>query len=214
MKLPAHSLARLLLIVLSALLSACASTRFSSEAPTSPGQPGQKLLVMVSTADDTLRRITENQLLADILPADNASAAHRLGIDGQPADPATRERMSAAGFDRVLLLRIAGIEKRTIQYPPTPYFYGDPWMWGWPHAWRPFHPFGYAPLMPPDASQPRLVEALAVSVESQLLSLPDGVLLWRGLSHTLTEGSSTQALEDIAATVIRRLGERNWLHRK
>ena len=121
--------------------------------------------------------------------------------------------MSADGFDRVLLLRIAGIEKRTIQYPPTPYFYGDPWMWGWPmHGDR--FTLRLRPAHAPDASQPRLVEALAVSVESQLLSLPDGVLLWRGLSHTLTEGSSTQALEDIAATVIRRLGERNWLHRK
>lgn len=214
MKMRAHTFGRLLLIALSALLSACASTRFSSEAPTSPGQPGQKLLVMVSTTDDILRRITENQLVADIAPANNASAAHRLGIDGQPADTTARERMSAAGFDRVLLLRIASIEKRNIQYPPTPYFYGDPWMWGWPHAWRPFHPFGYAPLMPFDAPPPRIVEALAVSVESQLVSLPDGALLWRGLSHTLTEGTAAQALEDVAATVIRTLGDRNWLQPK
>ena len=131
MKLPAPSLARLLLIVLSALLSACASTRFSSEAPTSPGQPGPKLLVMVSTADDTLRRITENQLLADILPADNASAAHRLGIDGQPADPATRERMLPTALTGSCYYASPASRNAPSSIRP-PLFLRRPWMWGWP----------------------------------------------------------------------------------
>lgn len=204
---------RLLLIVLSALLSACATTRFSSEAPTTQGQPGGKLLAMVSATDENLRRMTENQIVADIAPGNHASTAHQQGIDAEPADATVRARISNAGFDRILLLRIASVEKRLVRYPATPYGYGDPWMWGWPPGWRHL-PFGHATLIPFDAEPPRIVEALAVSVESQLLNVRDGTILWRGLSHTMTEGSTAQALEDIAGTVTRRLTERNWLLRK
>lgn len=201
---------RLALIILSALLSACASTRFSSEAPTTPGWPGEKLLVMVSATDTNLRMTTENQAVADIAPANHASPAHRQGIDGQPTEAAVRARISRDGFDRILLLRIAGVEKRLVRYPAIPYGYGDPWMWGWPPGWRP-SPFWHAPLTPFDATPPRIVEALAVSVESQLINASDGTILWRALSHTLTEGTTAQALEDIARTVTGTLARRNWL---
>ena len=206
----AQTFGRLLLILVTALLSACATTRFSSEAPTSLGQPGQRLLLMVSATDANLGLVTENQLLADISPLNHASTAHQLGIDGQPTDAAVRVRIAKAGFDRVLILRVAGIEKRRVEYPATPYGYGDPWMWGWPPGWRSF-PFGPLPYIPFDSAPPRIVEELAVSVETQLIAMPSGEILWRGLSHTLTDGTAAQALEEASASVVKKLGDRHWL---
>lgn len=201
----------LLLLLLPLVLGACASTRFSSDTPSGPGLPGEQLLVMVSAQDENLRRMSENQILANLTPANRARTAHSLGIDAGITETALRQRIRNAGFDRVLLLRIAAIEKRTVHYPATPYDYGDPLMWGWPAGWHPRFPYGYAPFAPLSAPPPRIVEELAVSVESQLIALPDGTPLWRGLSHTMTAGTAAQALEDVAKTVVQTLTERHWL---
>ena len=132
-------------------------------------------------------------------PPTSASAAHGLGVDQPACRPATRERMSADGSIRSLLLRIAGIEKRTIQYPPTPISTGDPWMWAGPmHGDR--SPLGCALLMPLDASQPRLVEVLAVSVEASSSACPMACSCGEASATPSPKAARRRPLEDIAAT--------------
>ena len=172
------------------------STRFSRRGPTSPGlaRAAGHGFPPRTTPSDALPKT--RPLPTSCLPTMPAPPI-RLGIDllacrGRPASV----RLPPVSTGSCCCASPAS--KRTIQYPPTPISRMATLDVGLAPCMATVH-LRLRPLMPLDVSRsPASSKCLAVSVRSQLLSLPDGVLLARPQPPSLK--AARRRPEDIAAT--------------
>lgn len=190
---------RLLTILLVLGLAACSSTRLTDSwvDPTLQSAPHfKKLMAAVLSADQALRRSTEDALVAELKGAPAVpSYALMPAWEGGRLD-SVRARLEQAGIDGVVALRLAGVDKEQTWVPGTYPGFGGYWRYGYSAAYNP----GY------------LRTDTIVRVEISVYSVPEDKLIYAARSRTFDPGSSTDTVKEIVESVAADLKKRGLLH--
>ena len=161
--------------------------------------PVSKVVVIGLTRDVATRRVAEDALSAEIRKnGGRAEPSYTLFPGDLPKDPAPiKEKVSAAGFDGAVIVRVAGVTKEQAWDYVTvaPGYYATTWSyWGYwyPYAWDPFY----------------LREDTTVRIETVVYSV-SGMLIWSGLSESVNPGSVRSVIRDVAVPVGAEVKKRN-----
>ena len=148
-------------------------------------QSYKKVLVMGLLNDESTRRIAEDKMVAAFK---NVTAVQSYSYL-QPADTekeAVEAKLTKDGFDGVVVMRLADVDKSTSYVPGTSYG-------GW---------YGYR-----YGSPGYYTEDKTFYVETDFYSLPEKKLLWSGTTSSLNPSKVDKALDDIIATLKAKLQE-------
>ena len=142
-----------------------------------------KVLVVGNLKDESTRRITEDKMVAALKTVTGVQSYKYL----QPGDTArgsVENRLKQDGFDGVVVMRLANVDKSTSYVPGTTY---GGWYGGWHGGW--YGTPGY------------YQEDKTFYVETNLYSIDQQKLLWSGTTSSLNPSKLDQTLDDIIATV-------------
>jgi hypothetical protein len=166
-------------------LTACGPTTKITKSWTDPSftpetaQSYKKILVMGLLKDESTRRIAEDKMVAAFK---NVTAVQSYSYL-QPADTlrdAVEDKLKKDGFDGVVIMRLADVDKTTSYVPGTTYG-------GW-YGYRYGSPGYYQ-------------EDKTFYVETNLYSLPSNKLLWSGTTSSLNPDKLDRTVDDIIATL-------------
>jgi hypothetical protein len=142
-------------------------------------QSYKKVLVMGLLKDESTRRIAEDKMVAAFK---NVTAVQSYSYL-QSADTvrsAVEDRLKKDGFDGVVIMRLADVDKSVSYVPGTAYG-------GW---------YGYR-----YASPGYYQEDKTFYVETNFYSLPENKLLWSGTTSSLNPNKLDRTIDDIIATL-------------
>ena len=171
-------------------LAACASTEFTSTWKDPTAQPnelqGKRVAAFVMTPNETLRRSGEDALAAELTRRGlQALPGYRLVSTDQLKDTAQlRQRLTQQGIQAAVIMRVVDTRQEVNYVPGAGPYYGSfdgYWGYGWSAAYDP----GY------------LTTDTVVSVETLVYSVPDGKLLWGGLSDTVDPDKMDKMFKEI-----------------
>ena len=188
-------------------VAGCASTsiRNSWVAPGVQGPLGfQKILVVFMDPAETTRRAGEDALVQRI-GSERAVASHTMFTaqevqNAQQNEAAVRSKVTAAGIDSAVVLRIID-ESQELTYTPGmtyPSYYGGfygYYGYGWGAAYSP----GY------------LSTNTIVSVETNLYRLDGDELVWSGVTETFNPNDVGKMVNEIADAVSDNLSQRGLI---
>jgi hypothetical protein len=166
-------------------LIACGPTTKITKSWTDPSftpaaaQSFNKVLVMGLLKDESTRRIAEDKMVAAFKSVTAVQSYSYL----QPADTirgVVEDRLKKDGFDGVVIMRLADVDKSTSYVPGTSYG-------GW---------YGYR-----YASPGYYQEDKTFYVETNFYSLPANKLLWSGTTSSLNPDKLDRTVDDIIATL-------------
>jgi len=183
------------LLMLVVGLVACASTTIR-ESWRDPGVGRiefKKVLAMAISADATLRRIAEDEMVRQ-MPGVEAVASYTVLTEEDSRDlEQAKAKVTAAGFDGVVTMRLIKSEKRVTQVPGA-YTTSYPRFWGYyGHAWPMVYDPGY------------LRTDTIVQAETKVYSLMDDKLIWAGLSETFNPRDAQALVRGVAQAVAKDL---------
>jgi hypothetical protein len=181
----------LLLLILMVGLVACASTtiRDSWRDPSVGRIEFKKVLAMAITADETLRRVAEDEMVRQ-MPGVQAVASYTLLTEEDYRNlEQAKARVAAAGFDGVVTMRLIKSEQQVTQVPGA-YATAYPQFWGY---------YGYAWPMVYDPGYLRT--DTIVQVETKVYALADDKLIWSGLSETFNPRDAQDLVRGVAEAV-------------
>ena len=138
-----------------------------------------KVLVMGLLKDESTRRIAEDKMVAQFKNVEAVQSYKYL----QPSDSSRKdveEKLKKDGFDGVVIMRLADVDKTTSYVPGTSYG-------GW---------YGYR-----YASPGYYQEDKTFYVETNFYSLTSNKLLWSGTTSSLNPSKFDQTLDEIITTL-------------
>jgi hypothetical protein len=183
------------LALLALTLTACASTviRESWREPTAGRLEFRKVLALVISADGSIRRIAEDELVRQ-MQGTEAVAAYTLLTEEDYQDlEQAKAKVTAAGFDGAVTMRFVSAEKQVTGVPGT---YAAPYtsFWGYyGYAWPVVYEPGY------------LRTDTIVRVETNVYSVTGEKLLWAGISETFNPSDAQTLVRDVAQAVAKEL---------
>ena len=172
-------------------LSACSttSTTFTDtwKDPEAQRLDFKKILTVVITDEDIIRRSAETRLAKNITKAEAVPSYTFLTRDDLKDVERAKAKVLERGFDGAIVLRIVAVDEEQ-QYVSGRYV-ADPSMsfWGyygyyWPRVYEP----GYA------------ISKQVVIVESKIYSVKDEKMVWSGLSRTIQPESVKRLIDELA----------------
>jgi hypothetical protein len=176
------------LVFTSFMLTACGpSTKIEkswSDPSFSAGSTAfHKVLVIGNLKDESTRRITEDKMVAAMKNVTGVQSYTYLNPN-DTARGSVEARLKQDGFDGLVVMRLASVDKSTSYVPGTTY---GGWYGGWSGGW--YGTSGY------------YQEDKTFYVETELYSLTSGKLLWAGTTSSLNPTNLDRTLDDIIATV-------------
>jgi hypothetical protein len=152
-------------------------------------QSFKKILVMGLLKDESTRRIAEDKMVAAFK---NVTAVQSYSYL-QPADTIrneVEERLKKDGFDGVVIMRLADVDKSVSYVPGTGYG-------GW---------YGYRYATPGYYQEDK-----TFYVETNFYSLPETKLLWSGTTSSLNPNKLDRTIDDVIATLKSQLQKQKLL---
>jgi hypothetical protein len=184
------------------VLVAAPKLKSSWRNPDPAASPVSKVVVIGFTSEVATRRAMEDALTAEIRKNGGAAEPSYSLIPGPlPKEPAAmKEKVSAAGFDGAVVVRLAGVTSEQYWDPGyvavVPSYYYSPWSyWGhyYPYAWD----MGY------------MRTQTVVQLEATAYALKGEVLIWSGISESTNPGSVRKLIQEVAVPVGVELKKRN-----
>jgi hypothetical protein len=144
-------------------------------------QSVNKILVMGLLNDESTRRIAEDKMVAAFK---NVTAVQSYSYlqTGDTARSSVEQKLTNDGFDGVVIMRLANVDKSTSYVPGTTYY-------GW---------YGYRYG---GGSPGYYTEDKTYYVETNFYSLPQKKLLWSGTTSSLNPSKLDRTLDDIINTL-------------
>jgi hypothetical protein len=179
----------------------CATTRLTSswKEPTAGKLDFKKVLVLVLSKDESIRRVAEDEVVRQIKSATAVPSYNLFLADDLREGERAKAKVQEEGFDGAVVMRLVDKSQQMTYVPgryPAPYysFYGY-WGYGWGAAWDP----GY-------------VRAdTIVLIETNIYSVKDGKLLWSGLSESFNPTGPAELVQGIVAAVVSDLKKQGML---
>jgi len=145
----------------------------------STAQSFKKVLVMGLLKDESTRRIAEDKMVAAFKNV-TAVPSYSYLQPGDTVRSAVEERLKKDGFDGVVIMRLADVDKSVSYVPGTGYG-------GW---------YGYRYSSPGYYQQDK-----TFYVETNFYSLPETKLLWSGTTSSLNPSKLDRTVDDIIHTL-------------
>ena len=177
-------------LVIATLATGCATTEMTNTwtDPAAKGAAMSRIAVVCLTKDPGLRRMAEDATAGQLAGAQAIPSYQVLGEADLKDRAAVKEKLKAAGFNGVLVMRLAGVSEQVTAMGPYDTFDGY-YDWGVGAAYAP----GY------------LETDTVVHVVSNLYSLDQNKLVWSGTSKTFDPASARQFMTDVGQAVAKSL---------
>lgn len=191
-----------LVVLTGVVLAAGPQLKSSWRNPDPAASPVSKVVVVGFTGEQATRRTMEDALTAEIRRnGSSAEPSYSIVPGNLSEDPsAARAKILAAGFDGVVVVRVAGVDREQSWDPGyvavAPAYYGSAWnYWGhwYPYAWDPGYFRTYTTVR---------IETVAYAVDGENL-------IWSGLSESTNPGSVSKLIKQVAVAVGADLKKRN-----
>jgi len=177
-----------------ALGSCAASTRFTDiwKDPATNTLAFKKVAAVAITADQTMRRVAEEEMVAMIKQKREAVASYTIIDPAMSKDvEASLSKIKEVGCDGVVTMRVVGVDEKTTYvpgsyvsttaYPPPYYSFGGYYGYAMPTVYEP----GYN------------MTNKYVMVETNIYRLSDDKLIWSGRSETVDPQSAGDLVRSI-----------------
>jgi hypothetical protein len=176
-------------LAIATFVMGCASTQMTDTwtDPTAKGAAMSKIAVVCMTKDPGLRRIAEDTTASQMSGAQAIPSYQVLGEADLKDREAVKTKLKAAGFNGVLVMRLASVSEQVdaVPYGTFDGYYG----WAGDAVYGP----GY------------LETDTIVRVVSNLYSLDQNKLVWSGTSETFDPASAKQFMTDVGKAVAKSL---------
>jgi hypothetical protein len=176
-------------IAVVALLVGCATTRVTTawRAPTAKPVAFTRVLAVVATDDQSLRRVGEMEICKRVQPTSCTPSFEIFPTGPRPPVEEAKARVTAAGFDGAIVFRLLGQREQQTYVPPS---YGQPFSGG-------FYGRAY-PMM----TSPGYVRSdTLVKVETTVYDLEADQLVWVGTTETLNPKDVPDLVDGVATAV-------------
>jgi len=175
------------LLTLAALEPGCASTEMTNTwvDPSVQGVPLSKVAVIALSKDPGLRRMAEDAAASQMAKAQAVPSYQVLGDTDLRNRQAVQAKLLAAGFNGVLVMRLAGVTEQSSPVAAPYGTFGGYYDWATGMVYAP----GY---MQTDT---------IVHVISNLYSLPEDKLVWSGTSSTFNPASTRDVMDGVSKAV-------------
>jgi hypothetical protein len=191
------------------LLSACSSTRLSSEWRDTADDGGapQKLAVVAVVKDESISRLVEDEAVHRLPASAHAVAARQLGFTPGADIQALRKELQDLGFDAAVITRLVTVDEQEIYHPPQTYFvdsgptYAPMFSPYYRNFWR-FYPYATSVAVAP-AYQTRETRYI---IETVLYRLPEGKPVWSAVTETLNPTSTLVLINEVVRLVQKQMG--------
>jgi hypothetical protein len=169
----------------------CATTEMTSEwvDPNAKNAALQKVAIICLTADPGLRRMGEDTAATQLQGANAVPSYQVLGDTSLQDREAVKGKLAAAGFDGVLIMRLARISERVTAV-------GDPY-----YTFDGYYGYAGSAVYAPGYLETETV----VHVVSNLYSLQQNKLIWSGTSQTFDPSSAKSFMTDVSKSVAKSL---------
>ena len=185
-----------LCLAAAALASCGTSTRFTDiwKDPATTTLTYEKVAVVAITADQTMRKVAEDEMAAAITKNGKQGVAAYTLIDPSMEKDvdASLAKIKESGCQGVLTMRVVGVDEKTTYvpgsyvsttaYPPSYYSFGGYYGYAMPTVYEP----GYN------------MTSKYVMVETNIYRLSDDKLIWSGRSETVDPASAGDLVRSIA----------------
>jgi hypothetical protein len=180
------------------LLAGCATTKVTTawRAPGAAPFAFTKVLAMVATPEQTLRRVGETEICKRVAPTSCTPSFELFPAGAAPDVAQAKARVRAAGFDGAIVFRLLG-QREQQTYVPPPY---GPSFWG-------FYGRGY-PVM---TSAGYVRSDTLVKVETTVYDLQDDRAIWVGTTETLNPKDAVELVDGVATAVAADMREHGLL---
>jgi hypothetical protein len=157
--------------------------------PAARGAGLTKVAVIAMAKDEGLRRMAEDEVSKQSKTTQLIPSYRVLqGVDLKDRE-AVKTRLRQAGFDGVLVMKLAGVSERLVPVPGGPYGGFDPY-YDWAYG---------------SAYGPAVTTETTVRVVSSLYDLAGEKLIWSGMSKTFDPASARQVVDDVSHEVAKAL---------
>ena len=177
-------------LAVATLAMGCATTEMTSTwtDPSAKGAAMSRIAVIAMTKDPGLRRMAEDSAAAQLAGAQATPSYQVLGDADLKDREGVKAKLKAAGYNGVLVMRLAGVSEQVTAVGPYDTFDGY-----YDYAGGAVYAPGY------------LETDTVVRVISNLYSLPDNKLVWSGTSKTFDPTSASQFMGDVSKAVAKSL---------
>ena len=153
----------------------------------------QKILFVAFLKDDATRRIAEDKLVAEVKGRGVASYSYLKGIDTRSTESVIADRLRQDGFDGVIIMRLATVDKNAAYVPGNYPSYYNSWYGYYSSTYPRFNDPGYS-------SQGGIY-----NVEINVYSLEKNKLLWTGITSAVNATDTNRMIDNIIASVKQRM---------
>jgi hypothetical protein len=204
----------LLLISLTVLMIDCATTtqiRKSWSDPSlanNPVKPFKKVLVMVKARNDMYKKPAEDQLVA-LLKDDSAIPSYSYLSPSDTAQKEVVEKLIKDGFDGVIMMRVKAVVQTETINPGTSY-----------STWYGYSsPYGYSSGVSYEigsyernaTSNVDVNSAKDYIIETNIYSLESKMLLWSGVTASMSAKKVEPAMKGIVNTIRKELQKKGFI---
>ncbi|MDB4966295.1 MAG: hypothetical protein JWN44_1984 [Myxococcales bacterium] len=152
-----------------------------------------RVLVVVPSRDPSLRRTAEDELVRRIDPARAVPSYTQFKEDELLDRERLKQRAQEAGFDGMVVFRIARVEKETTWVPGA--------------YWGPYYAIGGWPMWDPGYMQTDTV----VHVETDVYDVQGDRLVWASRSKTYDPRSMKALVDDVSRAVGKQMKKQGLL---
>lgn len=187
----------LALLGASVLVSACATTTFESSWRNPDAQPvaaqGKKVLAVFINEQESRRRSAESALARELTARGAIGVpAYSMFQPDQMRDTAyVRQRLASEQFEGVIAMRIIDRNQQTVT---SPGYYSGGYYGG---GYYGYHAYGMGAMYSPGYTYTESI----YSVETLIFSIPQGKLIWAGVSETVNPSRMDEFVAELAEAV-------------
>jgi hypothetical protein len=206
----------LLIIILTGLMVACATTtqlRKSWSDPSlagSPVKPFNKVLVLVALKNEMSQRVAEDQLVSLIK---NGTAVQSYSYL-TPADTSKKEiveKLIKDGFDGIITMRVKAVVQTKTTNPGTSYgnWYSTSYYTGYGYGYSATYVVGSSGNNGPSTVD--VNSGKDYIIETNIYSLEKRMLLWSGSTASLKPNKIESAMNGIVSTIRKELQKKGFI---
>jgi hypothetical protein len=206
----------ILLLSISLIIVACSPTtqlRKSWSDPSlanSPVEPFKKVFIMVNARNEVNRRAAEDQLVS-LIKRGNAIQSYTYVTPADTSQKELVEKLIKDGFDGVITMRVKAVvqtKTKTTSNPGTSY-----------SSWYGYGPYGYSYGVSYNIGKPEDNSTGNVDpnsnkdyiIETNIYSLESKILLWSGVTASMSAKKIDPAMNGIVNTIRKELQKRGFI---
>jgi hypothetical protein len=161
-----------------------------------------KVMVVALLKNETYRREAEDDMVGMLNGKGVASYNYLNKTVKEDQEPALREKLKNEGFDGIITMKLADVEKDRNwvpnNYPPYPAYYGRFWPYYW-YSWNAFYEPGH------------YESNKTYTVEVNVYSLKAEKLVWSGVTQSVNPDGMGKLVHAVVKTVYKKMKDEKFI---